>query len=178
MNQLPATPNPGSPPAPAVWFRQAVDYLRALTGRVAALEARIGGGITRAGTVAFRPWALAGFIDPSGPTAKIRVAAGLVNNFVPTIGGTSLAAVPAPTITVTGASGVIYMRATVDGAGAITELIIANAVSIPADTSTAPIYKHKLIGTWTASGGVFTSVTSILNTNQTFRMCGTNAEWY
>ena len=41
MYQLPATPNPGSPPAPAVWYRQTVDYLRALAGRVSALEARV-----------------------------------------------------------------------------------------------------------------------------------------
>jgi len=118
------------------------------------------------------PWYLSGFID-SG-TAKITVAPGMVNNFVPTIGGVSLAAVTPPALTVTGASGVVYLDATVDGAGAITALIIASASSIPAETSTQ---KRKLVGAWTASGGEFTSVTSILNANQTFRMCAGNAEW-
>jgi hypothetical protein len=100
----------------------------------------------------------------------------MVNNFVPTIGGTSLAAVPAPAMTVTGASGIIQLKATVDGAGAITALIAENVAgpSVTADTATE---KYKLVGTWTASGGVFTSVTSILNTNQTLYLCNGTAIW-
>lgn len=119
-----------------------------------------------------QPWYMSGFIE-SG-TAKITVAPGMVNNFVPTIGGVSLAAVTPPTLTVTGASGVVYLQADVSGSS-IFSLIIASASTIPADTGSL---KRKLIGTWTASGGAFTSVVSILNTNQTYRSCAGNAEWY
>lgn len=173
MNQLPATPNPGSPPAPAVWFRQSVDYMRALTARVAALEGRGSGAGARASRVGVNPFALTGFID-TGPTAKIRVAPGMVNSFVPTIGGTSIVAVPPPTLTVTGSTGQIWLRATVDGAGAITALELANLTATPTDTGTL---KHKLVGTWTASGGAFTSVVSILDANQTLYLCNGSPIW-
>ena len=119
------------------------------------------------------PWRMDGFID-TGPVAKIRVAPGMVNNFIPTIDGASLVAVPAPALTVSGASGTIYLDATVDAAGNITALIIANATAIPADTSTQ---KRKLIGTWTASGGAFTNVASVLNANQTLYLCNGTAIW-
>jgi len=124
------------------------------------------------------PWKLFGFID-TGPVAKIIVRPGLVNNFIPTINvsGTqvSLDTVPSPALIVTGTGGTVYLKATVDAAGIITELQVLNSATLPAD---APTEKHKRIGTWVASGGVFTAVTSILNTNQTFRLCGGVAEWY
>lgn len=128
-----------------------------------------GGGEIRAPR---QPWTLAGFIE-SG-SAKIRVAPGMVNNFIPTIGGTSIAAAEPPALTVTGSSGQVYLDATVDAAGAITALVIANASAVPSDTTTR---KYKLIGTWTASGGAFTSVVSILNANQTLFLCGGTAIW-
>jgi hypothetical protein len=113
----------------------------------------------------------------TGPTAKIFVYPGMVNNFIPKIGGTFLTAMPPPSITVTGLSGIIQLKATVDGAGAITALIVEGAAgpAVTADTSTE---KYKLVGTWTASGGAFTNVVPLLNTNQTFRICGGTAEWY
>lgn len=123
------------------------------------------------------PFRLVGFVD-TGPTSKIIVRPGMVNNLVPTIGGTSIAAMPPPALTVSGSTGVVYLKATVDAAGTITALVIQNGTSVPADTTTAPIYKYKLIGSWTASGGAFTSVMGILNTNQTFRLCNGAAEWY
>lgn len=130
----------------------------------------------RAKPVPRAPWYLAGVRD--GEDLKIRVAPGMVNNFVPTIdvGGTpkSLVAIPAPALTVTGSSGVVHLKATVDAAGAITTLVIESAVSLPSDTSTL---KHKIIGAWTASGGAFTSATSVLNTNQTLYLCNGTAIW-
>lgn len=130
-------------------------------------------GSRRAGASA-HPFKLSGLIE-SGD-AKIKVAPGMVNNFVPTIDGTSIVAVPAPTFTVTGASGIIQLKATVDGAGAVTALILESIAgpSVTADTSTA---KYKLVGSWTASGGVFTSVSSILNTNLTLYLCNGTAIW-
>ena len=148
--------------------------MRALTARLAAVETRIGLRTTSGNAQSLARWTLNGFID-TGPTAKIRIGPGMVNNFVPTIGGTSIVAETPPSITVTGSTGIIYLDATVDATGAITALIAANATTLPTDTST---HKYKIIGTWTASGGVFTSVNSVLNTNQTFRICGGVAEWY
>jgi hypothetical protein len=120
------------------------------------------------------PWFLTGQIE-SG-VAKIGIKPGMVNNLVPTIGGTSLVAVPPPTITVTGASGIIQLKATVDGVGAITALIAENVAgpTVTADTTTL---KYKLIGTWTSDAGQFTSVNSILNTNQTLYLCNGTAIW-
>ncbi len=118
------------------------------------------------------PWKMTGVVE--GGVAKIYFRPGMVSNFIPTIGGVSLVAVTPPTLTVTGTSGIVYLDATVDFTGAITALIIANASSIPADTSTQ---KRKLIGTWTSSGGAFTSVNTVLNTNQTFYLCGGTPIW-
>jgi hypothetical protein len=124
------------------------------------------------------PWSLTGFVE-SGPVYKLLVAPGIVNNALPTISvsgtPTSIAANPPPSLVVTGSSGVVHLKATHDVAGTITALVIESASSLPADTSTI---KYKIIGTWTASGGEFTSVVSILNTNQTFRLCNGTAEWY
>jgi len=118
------------------------------------------------------PWFLTGTIV-SGD-AKISVNPGLVNNFVPTIGGVSLAAFPRPTLTVTGSVGVIEIKATIDGAGTITAVIVQNVATATADTVTN---KYKTIGNWTFASGAFTSVTSILNTNQSFYLCNGTAIW-
>lgn len=128
--------------------------------------------VGRSGQIA--PFTLSGFTETDPAAAKITVAPGMVNNIVPTIGGTSLAAVPAPTITVTGASGQIWMAITVDANGTATAATISNLTSTPAETSTV---KNRLIGAWTASGGAFTSVTSILNANQTLYLCNGTAIW-
>lgn len=127
---------------------------------------------SRRAAAAPAPFAL--YDASSGGTLKVGVRPGMVGNFIPTIGGTSIVAVPAPALTVTGSTGIIYLDATVDAAGAITALIIANAASIPADTATQ---KRKLVGTWTASGGAFTSVVSILDANQTLYLCNGTALW-
>jgi len=118
------------------------------------------------------PWFLTGTVE-SG-TAKISINPGLVNNFVPTIGGVSLGAFPRPTLTVTGSVGVIEIKATIDGAGTITAVIVQNVATATADTVTN---KYKTIGGWTAASGAFTSVTSILNTNQTLYLCNGTAIW-
>ena len=183
--KLPATPQPGSPLSSA-WGRDVVDCLRSLLprGGPGVRVSRSPNGTTidaavtttqvvgRSGQAA--PFTLFGFTETDPAAAKITVAPGMVNNIVPTIGGTSLAAVPAPTITVTGASGQIWMAVTVDGAGDATAAVITNETVEPEDTDTM---KHRLIGTWTASGGAFTSVTPILNANQTLYLCNGTAIW-
>lgn len=119
------------------------------------------------------PWRFIGYIDGG---AKISVAPGMVNNSVPTIGGVSLAATPAPALTVTGASGIVQLKATVDAVGTITDLI-AESVAGPAVTASTTTLKYKLVGSWTASGGAFTGVTSILDRNQTLYLCNGTAIW-
>ena len=123
------------------------------------------------------PWKISTFVD-TGPVYKIFVRVGLVNNFIPTINvsGTqvSLDTVPAPALVVTGTRGIVYIKASVDAAGTITAIEVLNASTLPTDTNIA---KYKIIGTWTASGGAFTTVMSILNTNQTLYLCNGLAIW-
>jgi hypothetical protein len=161
--------------------------------RITGVAGLVGGGFSGGSTLAAlglppivrrpnpsasAPWFLTGAIE-AGPVAKIYIKPGMVNNFVPTIDmsgtPTSLAAFPAPSITVTGTTGIIELKATIDGAGTITALIAQNVTTASTDTSTN---KYKTLGTWTSASGAFTSVTSILNTNQTFRVCNGTAEWY
>jgi len=152
-----------------------------LTGAAGLLASGFSGGSTLAAlglppvirrTPVRGPWFLTGTVE-SG-TAKISIEPGLVNNFVPTIGGVSLGAFPRPTLTVTGSVGVIEIKATIDGAGIITAVIVQNVATATADTATN---KYKTIGGWTLASGAFTSVTSILNTNQTFYLCNGTAIW-
>ena len=148
------------------------------TSRLISLDSSIygevSGGINgNRGRLSRPPWFLTGQIE-AGPTAKIYIQPGMVNNFVPTIGGTSMAAYPRPSITVTGTTGIIQLKATVSSSGIITALIVQNVTTLSTDTATE---KYKLVGTWTASGGIFTSVTSILNTNQTLYLCVGTAIW-
>ena len=152
-----------------------------LTGASGLLASGFSGGSTLAAlglppvirrTSVRPPWFLTGTIV-SGD-AKISVNPGLVNNFVPTIGGVSLGAVPAPTITVTGAVGVIQIKATIDAAGTITAVIVENVATATPDTSTN---KYRTIGAWSSASGAFTAVTSILNANQTLYLCNGTAIW-
>lgn len=124
------------------------------------------------GAGALAPWTMTGAI--AGEEARIYFQPAMVNNTVPKIGAEFLDALVPPYLVVTGAAGVTYARATVDGAGTMTDLEILNAAALPADTS---VYKHRRIGSWTSGGGVFTSVVTILNTNQLFRLCDGAAEW-
>lgn len=97
------------------------------------------------------------------------------------IGGVSIAIYDSdgnpPFLTVTGTQGLIVMRATVDAAGTITDLALANFATvsaIPADTVTL---KHKVLGTWQSEDGKFKNVISILNANQTLFICNGTAIW-
>jgi hypothetical protein len=123
------------------------------------------------------PWKMRGLVE-SGPVYKIFFAPAQVNNFVPKIGSTFIDDPTPPGLTVTGSAGVTYARATIDTTGAITDLIVDSASTLPSDTTSGTLYKYRRIGSWAASGGVFTAMNTILNTNQTFRMCGGSAEWY
>lgn len=131
------------------------------------------GGLRRGGSVNRHPFQLSGVVE--GAEARISIRPGSVNNAVPKIGSTSLVAVPAPYLVVTGSSGTIYLHAAVDSNGVITNLVALNTSgNVPSDTSGD---KYKLVGTWTSGGGQFTSVSSILNDNQSLFVCNGTAIW-
>jgi hypothetical protein len=106
------------------------------------------------------------------PAAKVRVIYGTVNNFVPTIGGTSLFTAPPPTLTVV--TGTVYLDATVDGAGAVTAVIISNAASTPSDTTTR---KYKTIGSVTVTSNAVTAIAQSVKTSLTLYLCNGTAIW-
>jgi hypothetical protein len=123
------------------------------------------------------PFKLSGLIDTNN-VAKIFVKPGMVNNFIPTIKVSgiqvSLVAPSVPALVVTESNGVVYIKATVDSAGTITAIEILNALTLPPDTLNA---KYRRIGSWTSSSGQFTSILSMLNTNQTLYLCNGSAIW-
>jgi hypothetical protein len=108
----------------------------------------------------------------TAPAAKVSVIYGTVNNFVPTIGGTSIFTDPAPTLTVV--TGTVYLDATVDGAGAITAVVIANAATTPADTTTR---KYKTIGSVTVASNAVTAIAQNVITSLTLYLCNGTAIW-
>lgn len=114
-----------------------------------------------------------------GETLKISFTPGLVDRFIPTIDGVSLAsftgAPPAPPkITVAGAEGQVWIKNTLDAAGTITESIIETGAALPADTETIA---YRPLATFTTDEGAFTSLVGLLNTNQNHKRCGGVSTW-
>lgn len=118
------------------------------------------------------PFKLTGFIE-SG-TAYIRVYPGLIDNIVPTIGGVSLVRIPAPSVAVSGAAGVLWVKCTLDATGGITNAIIETGSALPEDDEN---YAHRMLGSFTSASGQFTSIWSALNTNQSHKRCGGYSTW-
>lgn len=118
------------------------------------------------------PFQLTGFV--SGSTAYISVFPGSVNNAVPFIGANSIAAIPPPLAVVTGTDGLVWIKATLDASLKIVDLEIDGGTTVPTDTT---LEKYLLIGTWTSSGGEFTSVYSMLRSSQTLYICNGTAIW-
>lgn len=92
-----------------------------ITGAAGLLAGGFGGGSTLA-ALGLPPAVRRTTVNPfrvfdasvaSPAAAKVTVAYGTVNNFVPTIGGTSIFTSPAPELTVI--TGTVYLKATVDG---------------------------------------------------------------
>jgi len=104
--------------------------------------------------------------------AKVNVIYGTVNNFVPKIGEISLFTTPAPILTVV--SGSVYLDATVDSAGTITDIVIANAATTPVDTTT---HKYRIIGTVTVTSGEVTAMAQSVRASLTFYLCNNQAIW-
>ena len=178
MPQLPPEPQSSSPLS-AAWGRQLVRYLRAITPRNSpTVRVRMGAGGTTFDGAARARRGLAAATHPfrvtdasAGGTAKVRIQAGTVNNLMPTVpseGDVSLAATPAPTPTVTHPH--IVLKVTTDNTGAVTDAVMQNLASVPADTSTAG---YLLIATLTIAGGKVTQVQQFVSTSVQHIMCGT-----
>lgn len=123
------------------------------------------------------PFKLTGITEPEH--AYIRVSLGLVDNLIPKIDGVFLSfqigTPPAPPkIEVHGPSGQVWLKCTLDAAGTITGVVVETGETMPADTmSTA----YRLLGTFTGISGEFTSVLSVLRTNQSHRRCNGTSTW-
>lgn len=108
----------------------------------------------------------------SDPAAKVTVYYGTVNNFVPTIGGTSIFDPNPPALTVV--TGTVYLDATVDAAGLITNLVISNAASTPADTATN---KYRTLASVTVTSNAVTAIGQSATSSLTLYLCGGTAIW-
>jgi len=143
------------------------------SGGGTTLHVRSGGG----GGGVKTPFKLTGLIVEEA--AYIRVRPGLVDNIVPTINGVSIAGftgspLAPPKLAVSGATGQVWIKNTLDAAGTITESIIESGADMPADTETLA---YRILGSFTSDDGVFTSVTSLLTTNQSHKRCGGVSTW-
>lgn len=119
--------------------------------------------------------------DPFEPTqvtgsAKVTFEPGTVLSGVeisPTVAGTPIATVPRPELTIT-TSGVIYLEATVDAAGALTAVELKNAAALPADTSTL---KRRTTANVTLAAGVIAVTARPVRTSLNFYMCNGVPIW-
>jgi hypothetical protein len=92
----------------------------------------------------------------------------------PTVGGGSaMATVPRPELTIT-TSGVIYLEATVDGAGNATAIDTKNAATKPADTATL---KRLTITNVTKAGALVTVTARPIRASLTLYLCNGTAIW-
>lgn len=108
----------------------------------------------------------------SAPAAKVTVYYGEVNNFVPTIGGISIFSTTPPALTVI--SGTVYLDATVDAAGTVTALVISNAASTPADTTTN---KYRTLASVTVASNAVTAIGQSVTSSLMLYVCGGTAIW-
>jgi hypothetical protein len=111
-------------------------------------------------------------IIPADGVAAVLIIPGDVENIVPEIGGTSIAAIPPPQLSVS--SGPVYLECTMDAAGTLTAAEIKNAGSLPADTSTL---RYRQIGTVSVSGTIVIVTTQTVRTSVSHKLCGGLSTW-
>ena len=184
--QLPELPMRGSQ-ITAAWGAQIVTYLRAITPRGPGVATGPSGTTITGGFGRSRPQRtyspptpfklrgeIVAAVPPSPAAAFITVFPGLVNNIVPKIGSVSLVTVPAPKITVTGATGQVWLKCTLDANGEITEVIVDTGETMPDDSDE---FAYRLLGSFTSASGQFTNIWSALQTNQAHGMCAGINRW-
>lgn len=111
-------------------------------------------------------------IQPVPGAAAVTIFPGDVENIIPTIGGTSIAAATPPQLTV--AAGSVYMECTMDAAGNLTAAEIKNAASLPANTSTL---RYRQLGTVSVSGVVVTVTAQTVTTSVSHKLCAGLSTW-
>lgn len=125
------------------------------------------------------PFQIVPFLD--GSTWKVRIRYGTVNGEVPEIGSTELDPIleDGPTLTIPTGGGTIfvYLKVTISGSTFLmTDLTIAQAASLPNDTSTEG---HLTIAILTVSGGEIAGVNQQLNTIAAYAYGGgTNHQFF
>lgn len=100
------------------------------------------------------------------------VSDGFTGGIVPKIGATFLNAAPAPELTVI--TGSVYLHATIDDDGEFTNLLVENAATLPADTSTE---RYRQIGTISVSGSVVTVTMQSVRDSQAHALCNGASNW-
>lgn len=171
--------------------RGLVSVLNQILAALDAVRVVQGGEVTSAGTI-IRPGATTTTtrprsaahpfqLSPVAGAAKVTAAYGTVTgygvNLVPTIGGVSIAALPAPELTVV--TGTVYLKATVDAAGTPTALVIENAATTPTDTETEKHREITAVTVATVEGVSNVTVTSpqSVQTALNFFLCEGSAIW-
>jgi hypothetical protein len=173
--QLPREPRPGDQ-LDAAFGAQVIRYLRAITptGGPGVLVREYAGGTTFQAAPA-RPGGSIASIFPfkvldasdDTPAAKVSVVFGQVNDVTPTMDGHALDADPAPTLEVI--SGVIYLKCTLDGTGAVTGVEVLNAAAKPADDAT---HAYITLATVTVASDAVTAINQSVTHSLRLRKCG------
>jgi hypothetical protein len=179
---LPREPKSGEP-VQAETVSQLIRYVKSITPRdtpTLRWETGSGGargyaqGAGRRGSTATPNFTLE---DASADgVLKITVSPGLVDNIVPTIDSDFLVSLPAPKLTLTGENGEIWLKNTLDARGVITESIFQSGDEMPEDDEDGD-FAYRLVGTFTSTDGAFTSLVSLLTTNQNHRRCNGSSTW-
>jgi hypothetical protein len=170
--RLPLEPRPGEPPN-SVIISQIIRALRNLSNQITTLTRPTSSG-ARSSTIT--PFTLSGLVEGTPGVLKITVSPGLVDNIVPTIDGEFLVSLPAPKLTLTGENGEIWLKNTLDARGVITESIVQSGDEMPEDDEDGD-FAYRLVGTFTSTDGAFTSLVSLLTTNQNHRRCNGSSTW-
>lgn len=147
-----------------------------LTGASGLRLGAFGSGMTAAGIpmppVIRRTPATPFRIQPVDGAAAVTIFPGDVENIIPTIGGTSIAAATPPQLAVS--TGSVYLECTMDAAGTLTAAEIKNTASLPANTSTL---RYRQLGAVSVSGTVVTVTAQTVNTSVSHKLCGGLSTW-
>lgn len=113
-------------------------------------------------------------IDASTGVAKVKFLYGTVGNFSPTFGGNPV--FPESDEVTVNDGDKVYLDATVDAAGNITDLVAWRTPTVPADSPSTGHY-YKLLFVVEVTGAAVTSIGQSVTSNLTLFICNGNAIW-
>lgn len=176
--QLPREPRRGEP-IDAAWAVGIVRYLRAITptgGGPITVSFTTAGAVISLGrtrspgstdNLAVQPFPFEVVDASSAGAAKVSVTFGQVNSITPKIGGTALDAATPPLLTVI--TGVVYLNCTLDTAGVVTAVVVANAATQPANTAT---HGYITLANVTVASNAITALSQAVSYSLQCRRCG------